>query len=61
MGVEMDNILGRLLGNERSVVVRVDTGSVESKVYCRESEVGKHLSDMMRLSAGSMSVTIDSY
>ena len=57
----MNNILGRLLGNERSVVVRVSTDSVDSKMYCKESEVGSYLSDMMKLSAGSMSVTIDSY
>ena len=53
----MNNIIGKLL--DKSVLVQVHTDSVEGKAYCRESEVGSYISDMMELSAGSMSVMID--
>ncbi len=53
----MNNIIGKLL--DKNVLVRVHTNSVEGKAYCKESEVGGYISDMMELSAGSMSVMID--
>ena len=53
----MNNIIGKLL--DKSILVRVCTDSIEGKAYCRESEVSGYISDMMKLSAGSMSVMID--
>ncbi len=45
--------------DDRRVLVHVCTNSVEGKAYCRESEIGGYISDMMRFSVGSIQVTID--
>ena len=45
-------------GSDRSVLVRVHMDSVEGKAYCKESEVGGYISEMMKLSTGNMQVTI---
>lgn len=55
----MNGIIRKLTGGERSVLVRVSTGSVEGKAYCKESKVGDYVSDMMRLASGSMYVMIE--
>ncbi len=54
------NALERLLGLDRKVIVYTSSNGMMGKAICRERDVARHISDVMKVS-GSVSIRIEPF
>ncbi len=54
------NAFDRLLGLDKKVVVYTNSNGMMGKAICRERDIARHISDVMKVS-GSVSVRIEPF
>ena len=55
------NVMERIFGPERIVVVYAKSDTITSKTICRKREVARCISEVMQLSNERLNVTIEPY
>ncbi len=55
------NVIEKIFGSDRRVVVYAKSDTVMSKTICKKRDVARCISDVMQISNGRLNVTIEPY